>query len=76
MTEAISLDVKGMHCPNCPAKIEKAVSKMDGVAQIQVSWKMENARVEFNNTVTSISDIINRINKMDFQAKIIQHSPQ
>ncbi|WP_174612793.1 hypothetical protein [Virgibacillus ihumii] len=35
-----------------------------------------NGSVTFDNTVTSISNIINRINKMDFQAKVVHHISQ
>ncbi|WP_164669901.1 heavy-metal-associated domain-containing protein [Virgibacillus doumboii] len=71
MNEKMYLDVKGMHCPDCPAKIERVLSKMDGVSEVKVNLKTENGSVTFNNNITGTSEIINRINKMGFEAKSI-----
>lgn len=72
MIETVYLDVKGMHCPDCPKKVERSVSKLDGVTEVKVSYATENGSVTFDNHFTSIADIINRINKMGFQAKNIK----
>ncbi|MFD1039385.1 heavy-metal-associated domain-containing protein [Virgibacillus byunsanensis] len=72
MNEIVYLDVKGMHCPDCPTKIEREISKMDGVTQIKVNLETENGCVTLNSNLTDISDIINKINKMGFEAKNVQ----
>lgn len=69
MEERVNLDIKGMHCPNCPAKVEKGVLKLEGVTQVKVDYESESCSVVFDNQLTSITDIINKINKMDFEAK-------
>lgn len=69
MEERVNLDIKGMHCPNCPAKVEKSVLKLEGVTQVKVDYESESCSVVFDNQLTSITDIINKINKMDFEAK-------
>lgn len=72
MMETVYLDVLDMHCSNCPAKIEKAILKLEGVTEAKVNWNEENGFVTFNQNVTGITDIIERINKMGFKAKECQ----
>ncbi|MFB4168257.1 cation transporter [Virgibacillus sp. JSM 102003] len=72
MNEVVYLDVKGMHCPDCPAKVERAISKMDGVTEVKVNLETENGCVMFNNNLTGVSDIIKRIDNMGFEAKVVQ----
>lgn len=72
MEEIVYLDVKGMHCPDCPSKIERTVLKMHGVSQVKVNLETENGYVTFNNHLAKISDIINKISKMGFEAKTVQ----
>ncbi|WP_010649859.1 heavy-metal-associated domain-containing protein [Oceanobacillus massiliensis] len=69
MDESVYLDIKGMHCPNCPAKIERSVSKLAGVTHIKVNYEDGNGNVTFNNSLTEITEIIRRINKMGFEAE-------
>nr|WP_106781053.1 heavy metal-associated domain-containing protein [Lysinibacillus timonensis] len=75
MNETVYLDVKELHCPDCPQKVEKAVSKLDGVSEIKVDYDTESGIVSFDNSLTSITDIINRINKMGFKASISEPTP-
>lgn len=72
MDEIVYIDVKGMHCPDCPSKIERTILKMHGVSQVKVNLETENGCVTFNNHLANISDIINKISKMGFEAKIVQ----
>ena len=72
MAEITHLEIKGMHCVNCPTKIEKALSKIDGINEIDVSWENQRARVTFEREKVTVSAIIHRISKMDFEAKEIQ----
>ncbi|WP_188454619.1 heavy metal translocating P-type ATPase [Virgibacillus oceani] len=71
MPETNYIDVKGMHCAACAVRIEKAVSKIDGVNEINVNLTTEKGRVSYNKDRTSISVIINKINKIGFEAKLI-----
>ncbi|WP_099157848.1 heavy metal translocating P-type ATPase [Virgibacillus ndiopensis] len=71
MQETSYLNVKGMYCAACASRIEKVVSRIDGVHEINVNLTTEKGRVSFNKNRTSISDIINKINKIGYEAKII-----
>ncbi|HLR63624.1 MAG TPA: heavy metal-associated domain-containing protein [Lentibacillus sp.] len=71
MNESIYLDIKGMHCSNCPTKIEKAVSAMAGVKDISVNLADENARITFNRNLIGISEVIDKIDNVGFEAEKI-----
>ena len=71
MMDTVYLAVKGMHCPDCPKKVERSISKLDGVTAVKVNYEGENGSVTFDKHFVSIADIINKINKMGFEAKNI-----
>ena len=45
----ISLPVEGMSCASCVAKIEGAISKVDGVDKVGVNLATEKASITFSN---------------------------
>lgn len=59
-----------MHCAACAARIEKAVSKIEGVEEVHVNLTTEKGRVTFSSNKIGINEIINKINKIGFDAKI------
>ncbi|GIO25868.1 heavy-metal-associated domain-containing protein [Ornithinibacillus bavariensis] len=68
MEQTISLEIKGMHCPNCPAKIERSLTKLDGVSKVEVYYEEENGFVTFDPSKVDVVHIINRISKLGFDA--------
>ncbi|MEK5441189.1 heavy metal translocating P-type ATPase [Fredinandcohnia sp. FSL W7-1320] len=74
MKETNHLEISGMHCAACATRIEKVVSKIEGVEEVHVNLTTEKGRVTFTNTLTNINEIINRINKIGFEAKIDRKS--
>lgn len=74
MDETNYLDVQGMNCAACATRIEKAVSKIDGVTEVNVNLTTEKGRVTFNKSRTSITEVINKINKIGFGAKKAIHN--
>jgi Cu+-exporting ATPase len=75
MIETVYMDIKGMHCINCPIKIEKAFAKKDGVIEIEVNWGSEKGCVTFDSNLITIADIFDQIHKMGFEAKeVLRHT--
>ncbi|WP_240376740.1 heavy metal translocating P-type ATPase [Bacillus piscicola] len=66
--QTIALEITGMHCAACAARIEKVVSKMEGVTTVSVNLATEKGRVTFNKSQTSLADILNKIQKIGFHA--------
>ncbi|MBN1523450.1 MAG: copper-translocating P-type ATPase [Spirochaetales bacterium] len=46
MTRKIKLDIEGMSCTSCSDRIQKALSKIDGVRHANVSFASKNAFIE------------------------------
>ncbi|NEU31281.1 copper-translocating P-type ATPase [bacterium LRH843] len=74
MEETNFLAIKGMHCAACAVRIEKSVSKIDGVTGINVSLTTEKGRVTFQSDRTGLSSIIKKINDIGFEAAEINEN--
>ncbi|MDF2958501.1 MAG: heavy metal translocating P-type ATPase [Paenibacillus sp.] len=68
MKESVDLQLVGMTCAACAVKIEKALNKLPGVTTATVNFAMETARVEYNPTDVSVSDMQQRIEKLGYKA--------
>ncbi|MCF8306756.1 MAG: heavy metal translocating P-type ATPase [Ignavibacteriales bacterium] len=57
MQKKITLPVEGMTCAACVARVEKTVSKIDGVKNVNVNFATEKISFELENTKVSIKNI-------------------
>lgn len=64
--------VRGMTCSSCSAHVEHSVSKLDGVASVQVNLMGATMHVEYDDTILSENDIINTVNSGGFVASIYE----
>lgn len=62
------LDIKGMSCSACSARIEKVVGKMKGVVSINVNLLKNNAHIAYDETIVDEAAIIAKIEKLGFGA--------
>ncbi|MDQ6599322.1 copper-translocating P-type ATPase [Bacillus salipaludis] len=67
MKEELKLDITGMTCAACSARIEKVLNKMDGV-EANVNLAMESAAVSYENEIVSSDEIIGKIEKLGYGA--------
>jgi mercuric ion binding protein len=51
--QTATLSVPGMTCAACPITIKKALSRVDGVERVEVSYKSKTATVLFDDQQTS-----------------------
>jgi P-type Cu+ transporter len=56
-TKKISVPVEGMTCASCVARVEKAISKVEGVRNVAVNLATEKATFEFDPSVADINKI-------------------
>lgn len=49
----VTLDVSGMTCVTCPITVKKALSRVDGVASVDVDFKQKQAMVTFDDAKTT-----------------------
>lgn len=70
VTEKAEFDITGMTCAACSTRIEKGLNKLDGVVKANVNLALEKATVEYNGSVLTPSDIINKVEKLGYVAHI------
>jgi Cu+-exporting ATPase len=66
------LQLKGMSCASCAAKIERSLNDLDGV-QATVNFAVERAHVEHGPQVTE-HDLIDAVEHTGYHAAVIDHS--
>ncbi|MGB6121582.1 MAG: cation transporter, partial [Bacteroidota bacterium] len=54
---SLTLPVEGMTCASCVLRVEKAIKKVEGVADAAVNLAGENVRVEFDPTRVSVGQL-------------------
>lgn len=52
-TQTVTLSVPGMTCAACPITVKKALTKVDGVQKVEVSYEKRAAVVTFDDTRTT-----------------------
>jgi Cu+-exporting ATPase len=65
----VVLDISGMTCATCAARIEKAVGKIDGVEQINVNLAMQRASVALFPDKATIGQIESKIEQLGFSVR-------
>ncbi len=56
-TQTVTLSVPGMTCPACPFTVKKALSRVDGVSKIDVTFEKREAVVTFDDAKTNIQNL-------------------
>jgi mercuric ion binding protein len=55
--QTVTLDVPGMTCAACPITVKKAISKVDGVSKVDVSYEKRQAVVTFDDAKASLQKL-------------------
>lgn len=56
-TQTARLSVPGMSCPVCPITVKKALTKVDGVTKVDVSYETREAVVTFDDAKAGIATL-------------------
>ncbi len=68
VSEEANLNVTGMTCAACAARIEKGLNRIPGVTGATVNLAMETAHVEYAAGSTTISDLVSKIEQLGYGA--------
>ncbi|MFS0674840.1 heavy metal translocating P-type ATPase [Ornithinibacillus sp. 179-J 7C1 HS] len=68
--EKVEFDVFGMTCAACSTRIEKVLNKQEGVKQATVNLATESASIEYNPGLVQELDLIGKIQKLGYDAKV------
>lgn len=66
MQQRESIKISGMSCATCASRIERGLSKIDGVEQVNVNLALEKATVEFDDNLTDTEQLAAAIKKLGF----------
>lgn len=66
MIKKETLKIAGMSCAACAARIEKGLSRLDGVKSANVNLSMERATVEYDDSVTNRDELENVVTKLGY----------
>ena len=67
--DILDLDVTGMTCASCAARIERKLNKLEGVTA-SVNYATEKARVDVGATGLSADDVIATIEAVGYGARV------
>ncbi|KAF9898094.1 hypothetical protein BX616_004499, partial [Lobosporangium transversale] len=73
-TNTVDLQIFGMTCASCVNTIEGELRKMPGILSASVSLTLQAAKIEYDNTVLGVRDIVERIEDMGFDALLAERS--
>ena len=66
----VTIDVLGMICTACSARVERAIKKLEGVIDSSVNLLAQNATVEFDKDKLSVDDIVKTIEKTGYEVPL------
>ncbi|WP_041701316.1 heavy metal translocating P-type ATPase [Gottschalkia acidurici] len=64
----VNLSIQGMTCAACSNRVEKVISKLDGVKQASVNLTLNKGTVEFIEGEVTLQQIIEAVKKAGFKA--------
>ena len=67
--KSITLDIDGMTCAACAARIERILSKNTNVLDASVSFPLKSAIVDVADENNNLEEIIKSVNKIGYKAK-------
>ncbi|HET7513472.1 MAG TPA: heavy metal translocating P-type ATPase, partial [Gaiella sp.] len=74
-TETVRLDVDGMTCASCAARIERKLNKLDGV-EATVNYATEAASVTFDPAAVTVDDLIATVEATGYHAALPGDVPE
>ena len=72
-TKSINLDIDGMTCAACAARIERILSKNNNVLDASVSFPLKLATIDIaENSNFQLEEVIESVNKIGYKAREAQ----
>ncbi|AUD78865.1 mercuric transport protein periplasmic component [Kangiella profundi] len=71
-TQTVTLSVPGMTCPTCPITVKMAISRIEGVDKVDVTFEPREAVVTFDDTKTSVHELIKATGDAGYPSSVKQ----
>jgi len=65
--QTLEIPIKGMTCAGCEAHVNSAIGELDGVVNVNASYKQGNAVVAFDPNKVSQDQIVEAVNKTGYK---------
>lgn len=69
-TEKVELDIQGMTCASCAARIEKALSRMDGVTEARINLATERGTIIYQPQSVELEAILQKVRDLGYEATL------
>ena len=69
MSASVNLDIEGMTCASCAARIEKKLNRLDGVTAT-VNFATETAHVDVNGGAVTPAELITVVENLGYRAEL------
>jgi len=73
-TDEVELSVSGMTCGSCAARVQRTLSKRDGVEEAQVNFATARATVRFDPAQVSLDELVSAVAKGGYVLSPIEAS--
>lgn len=73
--KTITLSVPGMTCSTCPITIKKALTKVEGVTRVEVSYERLEAVVTFDDAKTNVDALISATTRAGYPSVVKPSTP-
>lgn len=70
----VNLSISGMHCASCAGIIERSLKKLTGVAEANVNFAAEKARITYDKGRVSIDNLLATVKKAGYTAMVLDTS--
>lgn len=70
--EKVELDIRGMTCVSCAGRIEKGLSRMEGIDVANINLATESGVIEYSPGIVSLEDILAKVKKLGYEAVVKQ----
>jgi len=72
--QTVQLNISRMDCEGCTAHINSELSKVNGVIEVNTSYKNANTIVKFDNSKISVDSIANTVNTIGYKVTSITNN--
>lgn len=72
--DTITLSVPTMDCPVCPITVKKALTKVPGVSQVEVSFDKRLAIVTFDDSKTTVDALKTATKDAGYPSTLLEHT--
>jgi mercuric ion binding protein len=70
--KAVTLAIPSMDCPVCPITVKKALSKVSGVSQVEVSFEKRQAVVLFDDAKTNLGALTESTRNAGYPSALLE----